>query len=361
MKIRSKVGAGLAIAVASMGTLNAGVSDALPASLPGSWTPVGTEGAPNINQTETLLKDGRVLVTGGDAGPYGSTRADIFDPKTTTWSQAASLTKGRSQATANLLDSGRVLVAGGTPTTYQDGQPVPEAETYNPVTDRWKTVGRMLTPRFDAMSVKLKSGKPLICGGVVYVGDSLRSCEIYHPKTQRFTYTGSMVNTRRYSEMVRLRNGNVLAVGDGVDPEVYSVKTHTWSLAAKTPNYDTQGTATLMDDGTVVVTPSYYDGPEPTEVYHPAKNVWTTTGDLEVRRYSATVKLKNGDLMTTGGCARGCSEQNVADADIYDAQTGQWHAIESMTYGREIHSAVALRDGRVLVVGGGNIPEIYTF
>lgn len=60
--------------------------------------------------TATLLKDGRVLVAGG------GDRAEIFDPKTVTFAQAAgSLDQPRHFSTATLLADGRVLIVGGYP------------------------------------------------------------------------------------------------------------------------------------------------------------------------------------------------------------------------------------------------------
>jgi hypothetical protein len=65
--------------------------------------------------TETLLLDGRVLITGGDYGGDDLATAEIYDPATGRFSPTGSMTVGRSSHTAALLDDGRVLIEGGGP------------------------------------------------------------------------------------------------------------------------------------------------------------------------------------------------------------------------------------------------------
>jgi hypothetical protein len=65
------------------------------------------------SHTATLLLDGRVLVTGGENQRGSLSSAEIWDPKTRTWTLAAPMKKQRSCHTANLLADGRVLIVGG--------------------------------------------------------------------------------------------------------------------------------------------------------------------------------------------------------------------------------------------------------
>jgi len=68
--------------------------------------------------TATLLPDGKVLVVGGvdsndDASAKALASAELYDPKTGTWSETGSLIHPRAWHTATLLKNGLVLVAGG--------------------------------------------------------------------------------------------------------------------------------------------------------------------------------------------------------------------------------------------------------
>src|SRR5919201_4192541 len=76
-----------------------------------AWSGIGSLATGRYGHTATVLKDGRVLVTGGtDADALAS--AELYDPATSTWSKAASMRFARQGQAAVLLHSGKVLVAG---------------------------------------------------------------------------------------------------------------------------------------------------------------------------------------------------------------------------------------------------------
>ena len=106
----------------------------------------------------TLLDDGRVLVTGGQAIPIGQTfpdgvvSAEIYDPSTGRWSPTGRMFDPRTVHGAVLLSDGRVLVSGGF-TDEHERDPasaavtslgaIASAEVYDPSTEAWSLVGDM--------------------------------------------------------------------------------------------------------------------------------------------------------------------------------------------------------------------------
>jgi hypothetical protein len=64
-------------------------------------------------QTATVLKDGTVLVTGGDNGSGPLATAEVYDPTAGTFSPTGSMGSTRESHTATLLNDGTVLVTGG--------------------------------------------------------------------------------------------------------------------------------------------------------------------------------------------------------------------------------------------------------
>lgn len=75
--------------------------------------------------------------------------------------------------------------------------------------------------------------------------------------------------------------------------------------------------------------------------------------------------LKNEQVLITGGCAgQGCASV-LSSAELYDPVSKSFHLVAPMSSARSGHAAVALSDGRVLVVGGWtgskatNSAEIY--
>jgi hypothetical protein len=67
--------------------------------------------------TATVLKDGTVLVTGGDDGTSAQSTAELYNPATGAFSQTGGMASARQSHTATLLNDGTVLVTGGTNST----------------------------------------------------------------------------------------------------------------------------------------------------------------------------------------------------------------------------------------------------
>ena len=78
----------------------------------------------------------------------------------------------------------------------------------------------------------------------------------------------------------------------------------------------------------------------------------TPTGSLAHPRWGHTaIRLLNGHVMVVGGIdAKG----PVAEAEIYNPQTGRWSDAGALAVPRVNATATLLNDGSVLVVGGGS-------
>lgn len=84
----------------------------------GSWTRVSPLGSTRTGETATLLRDGRVLVAGGEAAQRGQRRSlnssEVYDPGTREWRSAGDMACPRSEQAAVLIPSdGTVLVVAG--------------------------------------------------------------------------------------------------------------------------------------------------------------------------------------------------------------------------------------------------------
>ncbi len=82
----------------------------------GNFAATGSMAEPRKAHAATLLPDGRVLITGGDLematrGTYQS--AELYDAASGTFSSAGNMTMRRSYHAATLLKDGRVLITGG--------------------------------------------------------------------------------------------------------------------------------------------------------------------------------------------------------------------------------------------------------
>ena len=150
-----------------------------------TWTVTGDLAFKNRTApTSTLLGNGKVLLTGGNAEGGGP---ELYDPTTGTWSTGGSWSGPRLHHTASLLPDGRVLVTGGD----RAGGAATPAELYDPTTNTWSVIGSMLQNRYRHTATLLTAGKVMVAGGDARApfpptspGGRLASAELYDPGPQ---------------------------------------------------------------------------------------------------------------------------------------------------------------------------------
>lgn len=235
---------------------------------PGTGTFSPTNGQMTVarnSATATLLNNGEVLIAGGGTPAGLGSTAELYDPGTGTFSATGSMAVARDEHTATLLPNGKVLVAGGAePLTGQTN--VPDAEIYDPATGTFSPAGGMTTPRYSHTATLLANGAVLLVGGsVVSGGGSLATAEIFDPATQLFTATpGNMEAGRTNHSATLLPDGTVLltgGIGNGTPgqlkvlgtAELYDLVTNTFSPAASMAGVRCQQSATLLQNGDVLV------------------------------------------------------------------------------------------------------------
>jgi hypothetical protein len=116
------------------------------------------------------LKDGRVMIFGGQDGIGHVASAEIYDAGQNTWSAAASMAWARENHAVSMLPNGNLLVTGGEiPPFFQEQQQVvflDSTELYDPKADKWVSTGLLAAPRAEHIQVSLPNGDALVAGGV---------------------------------------------------------------------------------------------------------------------------------------------------------------------------------------------------
>ena len=172
---------------------------------------------PRIASAATVLRDGRVLVSGGEIG--GATAsAEVYDPATGTFSVTGSMSRARSDHSSVLLPDGRVLVVGGAGADLDAS-----AELYDPVTGAFTPTGPMAFPHSHFTATVLLDGRVLLAGGITggplpEQGHATGAAQIYDPATGRFSQVGSLVRPRTYHAAAALADGRVLVAGGLLEP-----------------------------------------------------------------------------------------------------------------------------------------------
>jgi len=140
--------------------------------------------------------------------------------------------------------------------------------------------------------------------------------------------------------------------------ELYDPATETWTPTGDLVTGRSEHEAVLLNTGQVLVVGGVgNDGTVATaELYNPATGSWRATGtprDLH-QNYFTTTLLADGKVLVAGGYVGPLQSSSVgtARAEVYDPATGGWTATSALTTERVGATAARLADGRVLVAGG---------
>ena len=157
------------------------------------------------DQALVPLQSGKVLMVGGWDSEYSETRTALFDPATNKWTQTGSLKTDRYSHTATLLKDGRVLVTGGTKGSWYTPpgpQVLASAELFDESTGQWTAAAPMSTPRTGATATLLQDGRVLVAGGTTDA-----TTEIYDPVADRWAPADGLSSARSGHSATLLPDG----------------------------------------------------------------------------------------------------------------------------------------------------------
>ena len=280
----------------------------------------------------TLLRDGRVLVVGGDTNGAGHTnnRAFIFaqgaDPDNGSFTATASMAQARWYPTAVRLADGRVLAVSG------DG--ANEVEIFDG--SSW-TIVAGATRNFS----ELYPGLHLLPSGEIFytrAGWASATGQQTGYLTLTGPATGSWTDYGQQQFYDRQEGMSVLLTDTSVSP----VRSRLYVFGG-----GVSGAATARNNATVEYIE--FNGAV-------AGASWARTADMNFGRTNVNVVvLPTGKLLVIGGHSNGqkWSPVPVLPCEIYDPDTDTWTLGASVAFQRQYHSVcILLPDGRVLAAGG---------
>ena len=271
----------------------------------------------------SLLENGQVLVTGGDAADStGVANASIYDPVGGTWAFLPNMSAGRWYPTNTALPNGDVVVTSGEITPGQN-DPLPEVWQVSSGTWRELTTAQLLLPLYPEMYVAPN-------GNLFYAGPSSPSRYLDTTGTGSWTIGPSMnVGQRGYGPSVMYDNGKIMVAGGGLPTataEIISLNdpVPTWTYTGSMANARRNANATVLPDGTVLVTGGTSGVPfddntnpvYPAELWSPATGTWSLMASLSVYRgyHSVALLLPDGRVLSAGGeCTGANCNRNSAE------------------------------------------------
>ena len=312
-------------------------------SLAVSWTAANPMNRPRAFFAASELPNGNILVAGGFDNMVNFADSEIYNWHTGMWTRTASMKQARSAPVAVQLENGRVMVIGG---FAADGTILNTAEIYDPRTNTWSLIA---APMHDArvedfVAVLLPGRKVLVAGGfsgVTSISRILSSAEIFDEKTGMWSPTNPMNVGRGEFANVKLQDGRVLVMGgvtlEGMPPtvsatasaEIFDPKTQQWTLTGSMSAAREDHAAVLLRDGRVLVAGGTKSEDDQrftsAEIFDPKTGNWSPTGSMNVGRSEieyAAVRLQDGRVLVTGGHFMPHMETN--SADLFDPETGNW-------------------------------------
>lgn len=386
----------------------------------GTFTLTGSLNGERCYHSATLLNNGMVLFAGGEApgsaGFVALASAELYDPANGTFTATGNVNAARVDPTATLLNNGTVLLTGGFVLSGTTDVPLSSAEVYDPVAGTFATTGSLNSARAGQTATLLPNGTVLVAGGFDANG-SLASAEFYEPGTltpagltaiavsaapattpatptispgtyQRFIATGTFAGGNQQlhavawsssdSGTVQISNdttnpGAAVAVGSPATVEPITVTAAAGTISG-TANLNVRPTgfitiasmklaredftATVLNNGLVLMADGSPEVPAPAELYNPAAGTFSLTGTpISPRNFATATLLENGMVLIAGGSSTG--PPGLSSAELYNPATGTFAATGSLNTGRYDHTATLLNNGMVLITGGQTSPSSF--
>ena len=174
----------------------------------GTFSATGSLHKGRDDHTATLLRDGKVLITGGFDDDGYSTGAEVYDPVSGTWTVTSSLIRREKVTRGRYCLTVRCWWREAGTNAY-----VYTAELYDPATGIWSEAGSPFGARFDHTATLLPDGTVLVACGITEKLSYFASAELYDPASGNWLDTARPVTGRYFHTGTLLRDGTVLLAG----------------------------------------------------------------------------------------------------------------------------------------------------
>jgi hypothetical protein len=276
----------------------------------------------------SVLGNGQVFVTGGDSAiNTGVANASAYDPVSGTWTLLPDMNAGRWYPTNTVLPNGDVVVTSGEISPLLGVDPLPQVWQVASGTWRDLTTAQLALPLYPVIYLAPN-------GTLFLVGPGALSEYLNTEGTGSWTIGPTEeYGSRGYGSSAMYNNGQIMIVGGGAGPtataEIINLNdpVPAWSYTGSMANQRRNANATLLPDGTVLVTggtsgavfDDYTHPVFPAELWNPATGSWSTMASLSTYRgyHSVALLLPNGTVLSGGGQCSASQGCNPNSAEIF--------------------------------------------
>lgn len=201
-----------------------------------TWAAAPNIGGRRLVPALTRLSTGNMMVSGGievtvvfgiPINALSTNKAQLYNPGTNTWSNAANMPAGRAYHHDNqvTLADGRVLLSGGVliPSLLDaaNAASITNADLYNPTTNTWAAT-TMSHARTGHSATRRANGHVVVCGGsegLLSAAVSLAAVASFDPSTNTWTDLGDMTVARVGHTAAVLPDGMLVILGPDTSAE----------------------------------------------------------------------------------------------------------------------------------------------
>lgn len=289
------------------------------------------------NHSVTLLRDGRILLAGGNKGNAFLDWAEIYNPVSGRFTATGRMQQARHSHSAVALDDGRVVVAGGwTRTADKPTEPAANSpEVWDPVTGRWSLIKSIRFEWRDWVHLgTLADGRVMffasreLAEGVPHGPVEYRAW-VWNPRNNRVDSMQPRTAPHSKAAISILPDGRVLRVGGNIRSYVPEYRCPPVQRAANA--------AAEEEREACQNEPAHWQ-----ENSDPTAEVWNshtggiTTLDAPPKVNAANLKsllLRNGNvLMVDYTPPHPYQTLRSAPVLLWNAQTGKWRTLPPLPY-----------------------------
>jgi hypothetical protein len=200
----------------------------------------------------------------------------------------------------------------------------------------------------------------------VACGTADNVAELFDPATGSFTSTGHLIAGGRWGcTATLLDDGTVLITGgrdlydvfDGggiLTAELFDPATGTFTASGVMTQFRYSHTAALLNNGKVLLTGGINgDSVQDTELFDPTAKAFSHAGLMGSPRANHTATLlDDGTVLVAGGLSVATPSGAFATVDVFNTATDSFTPTGSLGTARFLHTATRLTNGQVLITGG---------